>query len=154
MNLLKIFLPLELQINKAKSTNKQKLRTIPERHKLACRLFHKSIIYASRKFSDNVNIISFALAVTSKAIKDKNEALHISKNAHHIVTNTHMVHDKATKEESIKLDKATKKESIKLRNREAIEANGSSYLSGMGITKSYDILRSQNVPEIYCHIQQ
>jgi len=138
MNLLKIFLPSELQIHKAEFTSKQKLKNIPERHKLACRLFLRSITYASRKFSDNVNIISFAHAVTSKAITDKNENLNISQNATHVSPITQPMQDKSSPTAS-----------VKLRNREAIEANGSSWLSGMGITKSYDILRSQNIPGIY-----
>ena len=135
MNLLHEFLPPELHYNKALFTNRSPKRRISERLKLTCRIFHKSIIYSSRKFSDYENITLFALSVTSSSIQRKTNRFQRTKKFNEAVKN--------------KAINSVTDTSFQPQSREAIEANGNSWLSGLAIMKSSEILRTWNVPDTY-----
>ena len=136
MNMLDVFLPPTMRINKALYTNK---RTIPERHKLLCRILHKSILHSSRQSVLDIDIITSAKKLIRNLQQHKKDTFFKSTTSNIIPPATDKTPDSPNDSNS----------PIKLRLSEAIEANGTSWLSGMAVTKAIDVIRSWNRQHIY-----
>jgi len=136
MNMLDVFLPPTMRINKALYTNK---KTIPERHKLLCRLLHKSILHSSRQSDVNSQIINRAKNLIQKLQQNKKISFLQPNTSNIIPPITANTPDSPNDSDS----------PIKLQLPEAIEANGTSWLSGMAMTKAIDVIRSWNRQNIF-----
>ena len=137
MNMLDTFLHDDMRMNKAISTNKtsdssprsnKNKPNIYERQKLFSRLLQKCIIQATRTTDNPLSILT--------------NAHNFSKLTRQRSLDTISVHSSCSSPSS-----PTAANSLTV--PEAIEASGTSWLSGMAITKAMDVIRSWNAPDMY-----